>query len=131
GDAPPPLQRIGAGSGEQPGDGEAPVDRHDPVANLVGGGVERDGQVGANLEASESLDRRYQTDCGDGDAPVRQVGAELVGQELDGGDDAVEVVQRLAHSHVDQVGDPPAGLLRGEELLGQVDLIDDLGDLEV
>ena len=50
-------------------------------------------------------------------------------ERLDGGQDAVEVEQRLAHPHEHDVGQPAA--VRDEAAGGVADLVDDLGHLEI
>ena len=50
-------------------------------------------------------------------------------ERLDGGEDAVEVEQRLAHAHEHDVREALA--VRGQPPGGVADLVDDLGRLEV
>src|SRR5205814_10394378 len=77
-------------------------------------------------ERGELLDPGDEPGGGDGDPPRRKSGAPGVLEQLECPREVVEVVQRLAHPHEDQVGGPAA-----RERGGAVDLLDDLVGAEV
>src|SRR5699024_4761673 len=112
-------------------DVEAGVDRHQLVAQLVVGCVQRDREGDGDLLRGELADRRGQADRGDGDV-ARYHPEALRGRSVqahaDGGDGAV-VRQRLAHAHEHDVVDAagPAGqFAAGEHPVGDAHLFEDL-----
>ena len=78
----------------------AVVDRHDPRAQRVLGGVQRERQPDRHVGLRERLDAGLPADRGDRRAAV---GDPDVGQPPRAGEHVVEVHHRLAHAHVDQV----------------------------
>jgi hypothetical protein len=102
------------------------VDGHQPVADLLGRGIDADGQ--ARWRGREKLlDRGDDPRRGDGHAAVRQAEALVVAQDVGRGDHVGEVVQRLAHAHEHDVGQPQVG----EAAAREHDLVDHLGGRQV
>ena len=65
----------------------------------------------------------------DGDVTGSQAEPRRIGQGGRGADDRIEVEERLAHPHEDEVGEvAPEG---GQPAAGVAGLVDDLGDVEV
>ena len=107
----------------------APVDRHDLLAHLVGGAVQADGEAEAERLGGEAADLGHEATGRNGDAACAEaeapVGVDDGEHDLDGRDDVVQVVQRLAHAHHDDVSDlfpGPANIPPDSH-----DLIDNLG----
>src|SRR5882762_6274394 len=73
----PRGQRIALDGCHERGQVEGPVHRHEPLADLVGGGVQRDRQVHLEILAAELLDPGDEADRGHGDPPWRVCDAEL------------------------------------------------------
>ena len=121
-------QREAAAGREQFLDREAAVDRHDPVADLVAGGVERDGQVDPEVLLGEPLDAGHQPHRGDRDAAGREREGLRVGEQAERLHGGRVVGERLTHAHVDDVGDPEA---RGQPLAGRHHLAHDLPGAQV
>ena len=112
------------------------VDRHQFVAQLVVGRVQRQRQGDRQPLGGQLLHPRHQADRGHGDpagAQPEPVGGRG-GQLPHGADDRLVVGQRLAHAHEHHVVDPArsAGDLAAGEPARAVDhLLDDLGRAEV
>ena len=84
------------------------VDRHELVAQLVVGGVQRQGQGHRDALGRQLVDARYEADGRHRDAASRE--AEPVGRRVgeppDGPDRRFVVGQRLSHAHEHDVADP-------------------------
>ena len=80
------------------------VDRHQHVAQIVVGGVQRDGQHDADLLAG-AHDLRHDAGGRQRDAALRQRQAVAVRRDQQRLLDRLEIVERLAHAHHDDVGD--------------------------
>ena len=98
------------------------VDGHQPVAHLVGGGVEAHRKLGIGL-LSEPFDLGHQARGGDGDLAVAESEAFAVDEDLRRRDNIVGVMERLAHAHEDDVGDVA---LRLEHAAGLGNLVHNL-----
>lgn len=72
----------------------ASVDGNEPVAQLVGGGVQGDGDRGVGL-GGHAAQRRDEAHGGDAHAPQREIGAQRVRQDLDRLQRRALVVKRL------------------------------------
>ena len=120
GEAPPAGRHVlGAGLGQH-GQRIAPVDRDELVAQLVVGGMERDGQVHRQRLGGQAADAGHDAHRGEREVARRE--AHVAVQPLDGTPDPVVVRQGLPHPHEDDVGDPPRlGVPHGD-----CDLLDDL-----
>src|SRR5690606_38054782 len=102
------------------------IDRHEPIAQLVGRRMQRHGERRVAVDR-ELQDLRHQARRADRDAPPRKPEREIVEQELRDRDDVAIVRERLAHAHEDHVRD-----LEGSDLAPRErDLADDLGDRKV
>ena len=101
--------------GEQVGQRVALVDRHDLVADLVGGAVERDREPDLLRVLGELADFGDQSGGRDGEVARSDVEPPGGGEDGDRGEHGVEIGERFAHAHEDQVIDP----LSGEHLGGQ------------
>src|SRR5262249_47651402 len=78
-------QRVALDGGHQRREVERAVHRHEPRADLVGGGVERDRQVHLEILAAELVDAGDELDRRNGELARRIANAELrVGQDLHG-----------------------------------------------
>ena len=99
----------------------AAVDGHELVAQLVVGGVERDGEVHGQGLGGQAPDARHDADRREREMAGRE--AHVAVEPRDGPPDPVVVGQRLPHPHEDDVGDPPCrpGLPHGDG-----NLLDDL-----
>ena len=104
GDALAPRERHLAAGGEERRQRVAAVDRHEPLALLVGRAVQRDREVDARL-GDEARDQRREPDRRDRDPARRDRVAPLGGQDLGREPDGVVVGERLAHAHEDDVRD--------------------------
>ncbi len=94
---------------------------HQPVALFLRGGVQGYRQVDTCLGFGQCFNSRNYP-CGrDGDAACGEL--EAVGRDEDfkGGDDVVEVQERFAHAHEDEVRDP---FVVGHETSGSDDLVE-------
>ena len=80
------------------------VERHELVAQFVGDGVQRDRQHGADLLAG-ARDVRHHARRRQRDAPLGNAEALAVGDDVEAVAHGLEIVQRLAHAHHDDVGD--------------------------
>ncbi|ENN89629.1 hypothetical protein RHSP_37267 [Rhizobium freirei PRF 81] len=80
------------------------VDRHEHVAQIVTHRMQRDRQHDANLIAG-AIDFRHDAGGRKRDAALRQGQAVAVGGDKQGRLDAVEIIERLAHAHHDDVAD--------------------------
>ncbi len=106
-------------------EGVATVDGDELVAQLVVGGMQRDGEVDRQPGGRQAPDARHQPDGRHGEVAGRE--PEVVVEPVERGDDAVEVRHRLAHPHEDDVREAPgAGLLHRSH-----DLLDDLAGGEL
>ena len=136
------LERERAHRFEQARDVPLLVDRHQHVAHLVGGGVERDRQVQRSAvrvsaasfsmpgtrPAVETVMRRREKS-----APVGSV------RICERAHHVLVVVQRLAHAHEDEVGDAIGARAarrivvaeRADDVLRAIDLVDDLAGREL
>ncbi len=108
------------------------VDRHQLVAQLVIGGVQRQGQRHVDM-LGQFVDHRHHARGGQGDATLGNAIAQIVHHDLHGGDDIVEIQQRLAHAHHDHVGDGAVDLGRNgpEGFIGKPHLANHFGGGEV
>ncbi|OQC71968.1 MAG: hypothetical protein BWX45_01075 [Deltaproteobacteria bacterium ADurb.Bin002] len=78
------------------------VDRHEPTAGFVIVGVERYGQVDADV-ASQLQDLPGESAGGNGDAPRRKAQAEIAGEDANRFHRIFVVGERLAHAHQNNV----------------------------
>ena len=76
-------------------------DGHDLLAHLVVGGVEGDGELGADGLFGEAQDAGH--DAGGGDGHARFGDADFVDEQADGVHEGVVVEEGLAHAHEDEV----------------------------
>jgi hypothetical protein len=114
-----PLEPAAAGGHERL-ERVAPVHRHERVAQLVVGCVERHRQVHGEPGSAQPLDAGDDADGRDREVPGRD--ADVVVQPVEGRQDVVEVGHRLPHAHEHDVGQPPGpGVLHGPH-----HLLDDL-----
>ena len=74
------------------------------VADLVGGRVQRDREVGRRLQRAELVDAGHQAGRRHRQPARREARAPRVLEQRERARDVVEVVQRLAHPHEHQVG---------------------------
>lgn len=129
GDAPGVAEaRICAAGLHQLGDGVFLVDRHDLVAQLVGHRMERDGEIDAELGAG-TLDHRHHAGGRERDLALGDRDPLAVHDDAQRLGDVVVIVERLAHSHHDDVGDEASVRGRGpfpQRVAGQHDLAQDL-----
>ena len=128
-DPPAGRGRVVAGGRDDLRDRPAAVQRDEDVAQRVARGVERDRQRELWSERGQATDAGHDARRRHGDVAGTQPEPVPVVERLDGGQDPVEVEQRLAHPHEHDVGQPLA--VRDEAARGETDLVDDLGDLEV
>ena len=119
------AQRDGRESFEEGGDVPFARDGHDGLADLVVGGVEADGQLGADGFFGEVEDAGKDAGGADGHA---RLGDGHLGEETDGGDEVGVVEEGLAHAHEDEVDACGVGVAAGA---GELDLmaVEDGGDL--
>ncbi len=112
--------------GEEVVQGIRPVERHEAIAQLVGGRVQADGQVELQRLRREPVDRRGRPPPSTRRSSARrQPEPRRVVEQATGAERLVVVVERLAHAHEDDVGDPALAL--GAKDAGEVqDLVDDL-----
>src|SRR5688500_6015265 len=68
-DAPPGRLRVVLGGAQELAQRVAPVERHEPVAQLVGRRVERERESELEPFAGERVNLRHEPDCRDGDPP--------------------------------------------------------------
>ncbi len=95
--------------------------------------MQRDGQHGLGLLA-QGLEVGDHAGGRDGDPPARDGDALVVGQDVDGLGDVVQIVQRLAHAHEHDVRELALLARRGplgEVVAGHLDLGHDLGRRQV
>lgn len=83
-------------------------DGHDLLADLIVGGVERDGELGADGFLGEALDAR--DDPGGGDGHTRFGDSDFSDEEADSVHEGVVIEERLAHAHEDEVDSVAADL---------------------
>ena len=98
-----PLQREAAAGVEQVDQPVLAVDRHETIALLFGGRVQRDGQVRHQRLGGQPLEIRQDADRRQRDPPRRHRQPALVGQHPQRLHRLVVVVERLAHPHQDDV----------------------------
>ena len=110
-------------------DGPAPVERHEHVPQLRARRVERDRERVLATELGEPLDAGHDAARADGDVPLAQPEAPLVGERLAGRDDRLGVEERLAHAHEHDVRQAPP--LARERVAPEARLVDDLRGREV
>lgn len=105
-------------------------DWHDFLALLLAGGIEADGESGANVGLAEFDDFGDKARGGYGDATLPHADAALVYEEARGLQNVVEVHQRLALAHHDDVHGSSLGI---ELMLGHdvQDLADNFAGAEV
>jgi len=95
----------------QGGEGHGLVDGHEGVAEVVVGGVEADGEAKVFegrfgvAEGREFFDAVDAANGGDGDLGEGEVEAVGFGEDTEGLEEVVEVVERFAHAHEDDVLD--------------------------
>ena len=106
-DPAPGRGHVVADGVEQLGDRPAAVDRDQPVADLVGGGVDGDGQVDRERLGGGPPDPRDQPDGRDRDRPGRQ--PEPLVEPVGGPPGGLLVGERLPHPHEDHVGEVVGG----------------------
>ena len=128
--APARYARVIASGGHDLRHGPATVQRHEHVAQRVAGGVQADRQRELRRERRQAPDAGHDARGRDDDVPRPQAEPARVGQDGHGLQDAVEVQERLAHAHEDDVRQAAAAV-GGEAAGGVADLVDDLGRLEV
>ena len=87
----------------QPGEVPGAVDRHGGGARGVGGGVQGDGELRPGIHPRQPLDAGDEPGGAHRDAPGREEPALRAAEDGDGAVDVVEVVERLAHPHEDEV----------------------------
>lgn len=118
---------VGEQGGFEIGQGHGFVDGHERVAQGVGGGVKGNGDTQIfeggfpAREGREFLEAVNAADGGDGDLGVREIEAVGVREDADGLQDIVEVVERFAHAHEDEVLDAVGEIgwgLRARGLVG-------------
>ena len=115
--------------GDHRSNGPAPVQRHQEVAQRVARRVEADRQRPLRAHRGQPLDPRHHAR-----SRYRQVAGtqpEALGVRDDDGrlHDGVEVQERLAHAHEDEVRQVTAAGCQAAP--GVPDLVDDLGDVQV
>ena len=91
---------------QQRGDVPLPVDRHQPVAHLIRGGMETDGQQTADFRGG-ARNFRHHAAGGKRDAAAAQGDALVVHHHLHRVADIVEIVQGFPHAHQHDVRDQP------------------------
>jgi hypothetical protein len=106
----------------------AAVERHDPVAHVVGGGVERDCQAHLRIALTQLHDPVGNPDRRDRDPSRADVESLRVHEHIQGCRQAVPVQQRLPHPHEDDVRPVTGRTAAGQKLTG---LIDDLAGAQV
>jgi len=111
---------------EQFGEGIFLVHRHDLLAHVVGGAVEREGEADLQRLIGQVADARGEPAGGDGDVPRADADAPVRVDDFDGLDQVDVVGERFAHAHEDDVVD-----LGFRGALGLEDLRDDFAGGEV
>ena len=129
GDPAPGRARMLAGGVDHLGHRPAPIERDEDVAERIPGGVQRDGERELRPEGRQPPDARHDAAGRDGDVARTQPEPLGIGQRRHGVQDAVEVEQRLAHAHEDDVRE--AAAVVGERPCRLPDLVEDLGRLQV
>ena len=110
-------------------DRPAAVERHEDVAERIARGVERDRERVLRRDVRQPPDPRHDARRGERDVARAEPEPARVRDRLGRGEHAVQVEERLAHPHEDDVREPPAA--GGEPSRGGPDLVDDLGRLQV
>ena len=123
--------RIGADGVKQGGEIVFLVQWDQLIAQLIGGGVQADRQHGAGAGAQFG---DFGGDAGgaDGDAAAADRDAVAIGDDVDRVGDGVQIIERLAHAHEDDVGELAVAIVQrsvGGGPFGQAVARDqDLGD---
>ncbi len=105
------------------------VDRHDLLADFVGGAVEADGEAELDVFLGEAFDGGNYAGGGDGDAAGAEMERPFGVYDFEGGEEVVVIGQRFAHAHDDDVvegGNFGAGA-RGAGVFEEADL-EELGN---
>lgn len=123
-------------SGEELFEGVFAVDRHDLLADLVGGSMEADGEPRLDRFAGELLDLGHEPGSGNRDAASAEVEAPIGIEDGEGASEGTVIGERFAHSHEDDIieGDTVGGRGFGAFLLKVGDmeeLRDNLGGGEI
>ena len=82
----------------------APVDRHQLVAQFVVRRMQRHGQRDIGL-FGQLVDLRHQPAGRQREASTREIKAQVIQQDVDGGQHIAEIGQRLAHAHQHDIAD--------------------------
>ena len=127
--------RVAAAGGDQLGDRVFAVQRHQFVAQIVAHGVQRDGEVDAELGAG-AVHHRHDAGGGQRDPAAGQGDALVVHHDHHGLGDVVVVVQRLAHAHQHDGGEQarafrPSGWAIRRSVAGRHELADDFRRAEI
>ena len=100
----PRAERVIAASLHQSGERIFFVDGHERVALFVAGGVERDGEAGADFFLGELFDARDDAAGGERGVFWRNGDAFGIEKKAESSGDVVEIEERLALAHEDDVG---------------------------
>ena len=128
-DAPAGRLPVGARGGHHVRDGPAAVERDEEVAQRIAGGVEADRQGPLGPQPGEPLDPRDHARRRDRDVARSQPEARRIRESCRGVQDRVEVEERLAHPHEDDVREVAPGA--GQAAPGMARLVDDLGHVKI
>ena len=128
GDAAAVLHRELAARVDERRDVPLLVDRHQFRALLVRGRIQRHGQLDARL-LSEPLDVGHEATGADGDVAVAEVRSVGMQEQVERPLHVHVIVQRLAHAHVDEIGQRPLRVHAGLAAQIRVHAIYLIGDL--
>lgn len=105
------------------------IDRHNLLADLVGGSMEADGEPRLDRFASELLNLGDEAGSGNGDAASAEVESPIGIEDGEGATKGAIIGERFAHSHEDDIieGDAVGGSGFGAVILEACDM-EELGD---